>query len=257
MNREFRETGWHQGHRSGLPGPADTSPHPPGTQSARTRTPSALTLPLRPASNGFHNNKALVVAQVALSLMLLIGAGLFLRSLHNLKSVDPGLNPEHLVVLTLDPGTSGYSGTASNQLAERMVERARSIPGVVAASPGFISPLSGGIALTRVRVPGHGPDEPDSFDVNWIGSDYFKVLGTPVLAGRAFTQQDGLTHKVAIVNENAARYFWPDESPIGKHAMIGWDQGDDHEIVGMVKDVRSESLRKDPEAAVYLPFRQN
>ncbi len=202
-------------------------------------------------------NDALVVGQVALSLMLLIGAGLFLRSLHNLKSVDLGLNPEHLVVLTLDPGTSGYSGTASNQLAERLVERARSMPGVVAASPGFISPLSGGIALTHIRVPGSRPHKPESYDVNWIGSDYFKVLGTPVLAGRMFTQHDGLTNRVAIVNEKAARYFWPDESPIGKHAMIGWEQGDDHEIVGVVKDVKSESLRKDAEAAVYLPFPQN
>lgn len=230
----------------------------PALQSARVDPGPALqgASGLR-APGRLSFNKTLVVLQVALSLMLLIGAGLFLRSLHNLESVDLGLNPEHLVVLTFDPGTSGYSGTASNQLAERLVERASSIPGVVAASPGFVSPLSGGFALTHVSVPGYRPAEPDSFDVNWIGADYFKVLGTPVLAGRAFTQQDGLTNRVAIVNEKAARHFWRDESPIGKHAVIGWDHGDDHEIVGVVKDVKSESLRKDAGAAVFLPFPQN
>lgn len=202
-------------------------------------------------------NKLSVVAQVAMSLVLLVAAGLFLRSLHNLKSVDLGLNPDHLSLLTLDPGNSGLTATASNQLAERLVEQARSMPGVVAASPGFISPLSGGIALTRVSLPGHRPVERRSFDVNWIGADYFRVLDTPVLTGRAFSPHDGLSNKVAIVNEQAARYLWPGESPIGKHAMIGWEKGEDHEIVGMVRDVKRKSPRGDAEAAVYLPFTQN
>ena len=202
-------------------------------------------------------SRALVVTQVALSLILLIGAGLFLRSLNNLKRVDLGLNPDHLVMLTLDPGTSGYSGVESNQLAERLVERARSMPGIVAASPGFVRPLSSDIAFTRVSVPGYEPSEPVSFDVNWIGPDYFRVLDTPVLTGRAFSSDDGRSNKVAIVNEQAARFLWPGQSPIGKHAMIGWEQGEDHEIVGMVRDVKSKSPREDAEAAVYLPFRQN
>ena len=202
-------------------------------------------------------SKLLVVAQVALSLVLLIGAGLFLRSLHNLKAVDLGLNPDHLLLLTFDPGTSGFTGTASNQLAEHLVERAGRMPGVVAASTGFISPLSGGISLTRVSVPTYKPDERDPYAVNWIGPDYFEVLGTPVLQGRAFVQQDGLTNRVAIVNEKAARHFWPDESPIGAYANIGWDRSDDYEIVGVVKDVKSESPRKDAEATLYLPFSQN
>lgn len=202
-------------------------------------------------------NKLLVVVQVAVSLVLLIGAGLFLRSLHNLKSVDLGLNPDHLLLLTLDPGTSGFTGTASNRLAGRLVERARNMPGVVAASAGFISPLSGGFAITRISVPGSRSDEPDSIAVNWIGPDYFAVLGTPVLRGRTFAPQDGLTNRVAIVNEKAARYFWPDESAVGAQAKIGWERPDDYEVVGVVEDVKSESPREDAEAAVYLPFSQN
>ena len=131
------------------------------------------------------------------------------------------------------------------------------MPGIVAASPGFISPLSGGIALTRVSLPGDRPVERRSFDVNWIGADYFRVLDTPVLTGRAFSPHDGPLNKVAIVNEQAARYLWPGESPIGKHAMIGWDKGEDHEIVGMVRDVKRKSPRGDAEATVFLPFSQN
>ena len=201
--------------------------------------------------------KLLVVVQVALSLVLLIGSGLFLRSLHNLRSVDLGLDPDQLLLLTFDPGTSGYTATASNHIAERLGERARGIPGVVAASAGFISRFSGGFAVTRVSVPGYQRDEPDSFDVNWIGPNYFEVLGTPVLQGRPFTQKDGFVNRVSMVNEQAARYFWPDESPVGAHAKIGWNQGVDHEVVGVVKEIKSEALRKDAEATVYLPFIQN
>jgi predicted permease len=198
----------------------------------------------------------LVVAQVALSLVLLIGAGLFLRSLYNLKSVDAGLNADHLVLLTMDPGLAGYSKATSNQFAERLVERARRIPGVVAASTGFISPFSGGFAITSMSVPGYQPrpGDPDSFAVNWIGPDYFKVLETPLLAGRTFTERDGRTNQVAIVNEKISQHFWPNQNPIGKHAMIGRAES---EIVGVVKDVKSESLRQEAQATVYLPFPQN
>ena len=200
---------------------------------------------------------ALVVVQIAVSLVLLIGAGLFLRSLRNLKSVDPGLNPERLVVLTIDSGGAGYSRVASQKLFESLVERARNLPGVVAASPGLISPLSGGFALVPIHVPGYQPkpDEDDRIDANWIGTDYFKVLGTPLVAGRVFTEQDGVSNKVAIVNEKTARHFWPHENPIGKHFTSG--RNEDWEIVGVVKDVKSESLREDPQPTVYLPFRQN
>jgi predicted permease len=200
---------------------------------------------------------ALVVVQIAVSLVLLIGAGLFLRSLRNLKSVDPGLNPERLVVLTIDSGGAGYSRVASQKLFESLVERARNLPGVVAASPGLISPLSGGFALVPIHVPGYQPkpDEDDRIDANWIGTDYFKVLGTPLVAGRVFTEQDGVSNKVAIVNEKTARHFWPHENPIGKHFTSG--RNEDWEILGVVKDVKSESLREDPQPTVYLPFRQN
>jgi predicted permease len=92
---------------------------------------------------------------------------------------------------------------------------------------------------------------------NWVGPEYFKLLGTPLVAGRMFTEQDGGANKVAIVNEKTAAHFWPHESPIGKHAILGRQGNDDCEIVGIVKDVKSESLRDDPQPTVYLPFRLN
>jgi predicted permease len=217
-----------------------------------------------PAPGRISFTNALVVAQVALSLVLAISAGLFVRSLENLRSVDAGLNPNGLVVLTINSGSAGYSIVESRRFFEEIVERARHTPGVLAASPGFISPLSGGFAITSVHVPGYqlSHDEPDSFNENWIGADYFQVLGTPLLEGRTLSDQDGATSDVAMINEKAAKHFWPHQSAIGKHAIIGekddkTDPAKDYEIVGVVKDVKNESLRDDARPAVYLPFRQN
>ena len=233
-----------------------------GIAPALQSTRSNLTLGLKGeagvrAPGRFSFASALVVGQVALSLVLLIGAGLFLRSLRNLKSVDPGLDPARLIVLTIDAGSAGYSQAASQGFFDRLVERARRLPGVVAASPGFISPLSGDFAITGISVPGYQPrpGEPDSIAVNWIGTDYFKTLGTPLVAGRGFTEQDGRSNQAAIVNANASSHFWPHESPIGKHFILSG--GDDREVVGIVGNVKSESLRQDAEPTVYVPFRQN
>jgi predicted permease len=226
----------------------------PALLAARTDPGAALKGAVGVRAPGrFSFTSVMVVAQVALSLVLLIGAGLFLRSLQNLKSVDAGLDPEHVILMTIDSGSAGYSREASHQLAERLVEFARQLPGVVAASSGFISPLSGGFAITGFSVPARGL-APQTMAINWVGADYFKVLGTPVLAGRPFTERDGATSRVAIVNEKTARRFWPNESAIGKHALV---DDEESEIVGVVKDVKAESPREEAQQAVYLPFARN
>jgi predicted permease len=211
------------------------------------------------AHGQFSFTNALVVAQVAISLVLLIGAGLFLRNLHNLKSVDPGLDPDRLIVLTMEPAYSGYSAAASQVLFTGVAERARNLPGVVSASLGIISPLSSEFVRTRISVPGYLPrsEEPPLISVNWIEPNYFKTLRAPMVVGRAFDEQDGRAKKVAIVNERTAGHYWPNESPIGKHVLIGSRDRDDCEIVGVVKDVKSESLREAAEPTVYMPFTQN
>ncbi len=229
----------------------------PAIQSTRSDMGPALKGEMGVRAPGrFSFTNALVVAQVALSLVLLIGSGLFLRSLHNLKSIDPGFDPEQLVVLTIEPS---YSQAANQNFFDSLVERARTLPGVVGASPGLISPLSGEFSFAGIDVPGYlpQPNEPPMILTNWVGPDYFKLLGTPLVMGRSFTEQDGLVNRVAIVNEKTAAHFWPHENPIGKHAIMGRLDRLDCEIVGVVKDVKSESLREEPKAAVYFPFRLN
>jgi putative ABC transport system permease protein len=201
---------------------------------------------------------ALVVTQVAVSLVLLIGAGLFLRSLHNLRLIDPGFNPEHLIVLTIDAQRSGYPPAKRQRLFDEIVERARALPGMVSISPGVISPLSGDFMMGGIRVAGYVPQPNESNEIafTFVGPDYIKTLGTPLVAGRVFTDQDDAANKFAIVNEKTAAHYWPSENPIGKHVKIGIGGVDgDCEIVGVVKNEKTDSLREAPLGIVYLPFR--
>jgi predicted permease len=211
------------------------------------------------APRRFSLTNALVVAQVALSLVLLIGAGLFLRSLHNLRSVDPGFDPSRMIVTTIDPGRREYSPAASQRYVTELVERTSRLPGVIAVSPGLISPLSGDFAMGRLRVPGYVP-QPGEFaaiSLNFIGPNYFKTIGTALVAGRLFSDQDGIVNKVAIVNEKAARHYWPHENPIGRRITTGLRDLLDCEVVGIVKDVKTESLRAEAQPTVYVPFALN
>src|SRR5258706_10344086 len=132
------------------------------------------------APGRFSFTNALVVLQVALSLVLLIGAGLFVRSLHNLKTIDPGFDPEHMVVLTIEPAYIGYSQVASQNLFATLVERARQMPGVFSAGPSNISPLSGDFSIGSIGLPSQRPNESTSTSIDWVGPDYFKTLGTPL-----------------------------------------------------------------------------
>jgi predicted permease len=202
---------------------------------------------------------ALVVVQVALSLVLLIGAGLFLRSLHNLRSVDPGFDPSRLIVTTIEPGRRGYSVTASQRYIAEIVERTSRLPGVIAVSPGLISPLSGDFAMGRVSVPGYVPaaGEFAQISINFVGPNYFKTIGTPLIAGRFFNDLDGITNKVAILNRKAARHYWPHENPIGKRIITGLRDQLDCVVVGIVNDIKTESLRADAQPTVYVPSTLN
>jgi predicted permease len=208
------------------------------------------------APGRFSLASGLVVTQVALSLVLLIGAGLFLRSLHNLRLVDPGFDPSRLVLATIEPSSRGYTPAASQRYFAELVDRTARLPGVIAVSPALISPLSGDFAIARVNVPGYVP-QPGEFaaiSVNFIGANYFQTVGTPLVAGRLFTDHDG---KVAIVNEKAARHYWPNENPIGKRITTGFRDLFECEVVGIVRDIKTESLRGDAQPIVYLPFALN
>jgi predicted permease len=200
---------------------------------------------------------ALIVLQVALSLPLLIGAGLFLRSLENLRSIDTGFDKDHVLLATLNPGLSGYSPEATRNFYNQLLTLLRAVPGVQAASVSTESPISGSWDSNGIVVEGYVPrqDESMSCNVAAIAPDFFKTLGIPFITGRDFSSKDdGGAPKVAIINETMARYFFGNSNPIGK--KIGLDQIPDIEIVGVVRDAKYTQLREKPLRHFYGPMMQ-
>jgi putative ABC transport system permease protein len=211
----------------------------------------------------FRFRKGLVVAQVALSLLLLIGAGLFTRSLMNLRQLDPGFEPQRLMAFSVDPSLNGYP-------LERRVALFEQIQGDIAAEPGVRSVSLAEVALmtdshnsSTVAVEGYEPKDGENVnpDVNRVGPQFFATLGISLLAGRDFTDADRSgAPKVAIVNESFARYFFGDKDPLGRHIGFGRgkdkDKATDIEIVGLVKDGKAAKLREKPLRFVYMPFTQ-
>jgi predicted permease len=203
--------------------------------------------------------QTLVVSQVALSLVLLVGAGLFLRSLVNLNNVDTGFNKENVLRLQIDASSIGYKAEEPRLkgLYQQIEERVSALPGVRAASFSSFT-FHQGSWNTTVTVPG-GEAHPE-VDVkhNVIGNGYFATMQIPLLAGRTFGPQDTATsQKVAVISERMARTMFPAGSPIGHHYMIGNPINDnDREVIGIVKDVKFGDLQEDPETLDYVPYTQ-
>ncbi|MBO0862762.1 MAG: ABC transporter permease [Chloracidobacterium sp.] len=219
-------------------------------------------------------NKALVVAQVALSLFLLIGAGLFARSLRNLWTLDAGVNYENVVQFRLD--TSGdYGAERLSDLYKRMLARLESLPGAQSATLSNYSLLEGAIVKTGVSIPGYTPppDKNMSSMTITVGPRFFETMKMPILAGRDFGPQDEpplappknasaatgpkspaeAPPLSAVVNQAMARYFFGDENPVGKH-FIG--SGQMIEIIGVTRDSKHVNLREQPQRVFYLYFFQ-
>jgi predicted permease len=202
--------------------------------------------------------RALVIGQVAMSMLLLAGAGLFARSLFNLKSIDPGFRVESLIAFSVDPSLSGYDPARTRSYYLRMQEELAAIPGVSAASLSQLGTLTGNDWRMTVRVIGYEPKEGEDMNpnVDGIGPRYFETLGIPLVAGREFTERDTLPGpRVAIVNETMARYFFGQETAVGRRLRFGLID-EDVEIVGVVKDVRALQLRTEAPRFVYLPYLQ-
>ncbi len=201
--------------------------------------------------------KILVVAQVALSLLLLVGAGLFARSLYNLRSLDPGFETDSLLTFSVDPTLNGHDQRATHALFRRLRQDLASIPGVTAASTAVSGVLSGSEMIMTVKVDGYErrEDEDTNPHANIVGPGYFATLGTPLLAGREFTDLDEEqgAPRVAVVNETFARYFFKGESALGRRFGFGRDKGNEVEIVGVVKDDHAVNLRDQTPRWVYTP----
>lgn len=204
---------------------------------------------------------ALVIPEVALALALLIGAGLLIRSLHNLLEVDLGFAPERVLTMQLELPEAKY--TEDERVVaffQRVLERVRTLPGVQYAAVTSNLPLPGGMNGT-VLVEGHAPArslfEGPLVEFSGVSPDYFRVMGIPLLNGRRFTDADAArAPKVVIINETMARRFWPDEDPIGKRLSFYTGPPVWYEIVGVVQDVRQWGLAEAPLPEVYFPCQQ-
>jgi predicted permease len=212
-------------------------------------------------------SKTLVVVQVALSLLLLIGAGLFARSLGKLKSLDAGLNRENVLLVSTNPMMIGYQeGRQIADLYQRMLERIKAIPGVRYASLSPQALLSTSGTNTSVVVQGRAErmdDNTGSLDgegVPWlceVGPEYFETVGMTILRGRGLTAQDDENApRVAVINETFARYYFGEENPIGRRFGTDPDTSGQIEIVGVVKDAKYVSLREPALRTYYVPYFQ-
>jgi predicted permease len=204
--------------------------------------------------------KILVVSQVVLSLVLLVGASLFVRSLNNLSNVDTGFTKENVIRMRIDASSAGYQEDGRLvRLYHTVEERVSSLPGVRAASfAGFT--FNEGTWNNTIWVQGYLDGHLDK-DVhhNAVGSGYFDAMGIPILAGRAFGPQDSAhSQKVGIISETMARTMFPLGSPIGRYyGRGGPNSAGDIEVVGVAKDVKYNSLDEGKLPGDYLPYSQN
>jgi predicted permease len=205
--------------------------------------------------------KALVIAQVGLSLVLLIGAGLFARSLYNLKQIDPGFRSGHLIAFAVQPSLNGYDQARTQSLYDRLHDGIAALPQVRGVALAEIALLSGEIDMAGIVVPGYEPKEGERMSVreNFVGPDYFSSMGIPLVMGREITRQDGPNApKAAVINEQFARKYFGAENPIGRRVHTTAKKDDPGtEVVGVVRDSKHADLREDPEPFVYYPYVQH
>jgi predicted permease len=206
----------------------------------------------------YRLNTLIVAFQIALSLVLLIAAGLFVRSLRHAQSINLGFNTEKVTVMPLELRLNGYAATEGNLLYQHMVERLESLPGVESVSMAAIVPLSGSGNQSGILVPGFTPPPgEDSFTIEYevVGPKYFQTMGIPLLKGRDFTLQDVKDRPpVVIINQAMARNFWPNEDPIGKE--FSSVRGTKYTIVGVAGDIKYRDLWSEPPPLYYFPFLQ-
>ena len=214
------------------------------------------------AGSGAHSRlgKALVVFQVALSLVLLIGAGLLTRTLVNLRQFDPGFNTDKVLLFSVDPPLIGEQDVIP--LYARILNGLRAVPGVRLASLSVHEPMSTNVSSTTVRVQGpstHEGEDLTSVDVEPVGPEYFGTLQIPLLRGREFSWDDrGGTAKVAIMNESTARHYFGDADPVGRSVSIPGYRGDASwlRIVGEARDIKVHDLREGGTFMLYVPMFQ-
>jgi putative ABC transport system permease protein len=206
----------------------------------------------------FSLQNLVVVIQVAASVLLLVGAGLFAKTLWQASQVRLGFDPDHTVAASTDPIRQGYDKTAAAGLLAPLLESMRVQPGVQSAALGSSLPLQGGMG-TVVAPEGHQPasGEEDWVQIVMASPGYFTTVGIPMLGGRDFTSSDTVNVPgVAIINEAMAQEYWPGKNPIGKRIEHVGAHDQAFIVIGAVGNIAAEDLRKAPGPVVYLPIAQ-
>jgi predicted permease len=225
----------------------------PALQAAGINTASAVKGEVNEKAGGSRMSSSLVVLQMALSILLLISSGLFLRSLQSATEIDPGFDaPASLVMASLDPGLQGYDDPRAREFYDRILEEINGLPEVTAAALTNAVPLGLGSADRGVDIPGYEfiEGERRSLHYAYVGEGYFKTMGIELLEGRALTKaDDAAAPPVIIVNKRFAERFWPNQSALGK---IVETAGADREVVGVVETGRYNSLGEAPLEFMYI-----
>jgi putative ABC transport system permease protein len=207
-------------------------------------------------SNRLH--KLLVISETALALVLLVGAGLMVRSFLQLQNVDPGFNPQNVLTMQVALPSLKYK-TPEEAVAfyDQVIQRLEALPGVEAAAKVSELPFSGDQFDNAFSIEGRSPQpEGEKLNANLrlVSNNYFRAMGIPIARGRTFTSQDAQGKPaVVIINEAMARRFWPNEDPLGQHLTIDLGEPGPREIVGVVKNIRHYSLDVEPKAEMYVP----
>ena len=188
-------------------------------------------------------SRALIVAQVAVSLALLVGAGLFLKTLANLRGVDVGFNPERVLLFQMDATRSGYDPEESVALYARIGDRVRGLPGVQSVTLAQTALLAGGVWMSTVHVEGR-TDAGQATHMMTVAPGFFDTMEIPLLAGRAFEpRDDGDAPRVAVINAAAATEMFATGNPLGRRFGFDPEEQDEFEVIGVVQDTRYDDLR--------------
>ena len=238
----------------------------PAVQTAKLDLRAMLNEATRGSTGGVRHQRVrnvLAVTEVSLAILLLVGAGLLLRSFERLQNVQPGFEPENLLVADVPVSQQVYPQSPQRmEFFDRLLDRARSLPGVRSAGEAVSLPVSGTAGLLHFNIEGRPPKDPRDFILigyRPVSPGYLQTLGTPLLQGRLLADADTERRPfVVVVNQAMTRKYFPDGSALGKHVQIGATPTNEipwMQIVGIVGDMK-QSLASDPQAELYLPIRQ-
>lgn len=199
----------------------------------------------------------LVVAQVAVCLVLLVGAGLFTRSLQAAQDIGPGFDPANLTIASIDLFPNGYTPETGQQFQRRITEALSALPGVTSVSLGRQVPLGlGGTSSTGAEIVGYVPRPHEEVNIvyNTVAPRYFETMKIPMIEGREFAAQDTTdSEHVLIINETMARRYWANRPALGSRVRFG---GDEHRVVGIARDIKYSQLSEDPQPHMYFALAQ-